>query len=195
MLVRILFPLLFPGLLLLCAALGTRRHLKRVNVGGRVGRRHLLFVVFIVFMEVYTIARLGRVTGVAIRSGMGGVEAAIHLHEVMLPRTGGVIIWVLAQFASLTVLLLASALSQGVRKARRWIVRLLPLIFVLDCFILYLAAFALPHAVRVSVPFQVRIVEFSSYVLFHTLVFGWIYLLMHRFYRSEISDPIFPSKS
>jgi len=187
--------ILFAGLMLLCAALGTRKHLKRRNVGGRVGRRHLLFVLFLVFMQVYTIPRLGRVTGIAIRSGVEGVEAAIHLHEVMLPKTGGVTIWVLAQFASLTVLLLAYALGRGIRKARRWIVKFLPVIFVLDCFVLYLGAIALPHAARVSVPFQVRIVEFFSCALLHTLIFGWVYLLMHRFYRSEISDAIFCSKT
>ncbi|MFH1266320.1 MAG: hypothetical protein ABIK89_11380 [Planctomycetota bacterium] len=186
---------LFPGLLLLGAVLGTRKHLKCLNVGGGVGRRHLLFIVFLVYMNMYSIGNLGMVTGIAIRSGVRGVETSIHLHEAMLPKTGGVIIWVLAQFASLTVLLLASALSQGVRKARRWIVKLLPVIFVLDCFNLYLAALTHPHAARVSVPFHVRIVEFSCAVLFGTVVFGWVYILMHRFYRSEISDPIFCSKT
>jgi hypothetical protein len=187
MLIRILFP----GILLPCAVLGTRKHLKRVNVGGGVGWRHVLFVVFLVFTHMYSIPDVGRVTGIAIRSGVEGVKAAIHLHEVMLPRTGGVIIWVLVQFASLTVLLLASALSQGVRKARLWIVKLLPAIFVLDCFNSYLGALAIPHGGRVNVPFRVRIVEFFCCALLQTLVFGWVYLLMYRFYRSEVSDPIF----
>ena len=84
---------------------------------------------------------------------------------------------------------------RGARKARRWIVKLLPVIFVLDCCNLYLEALAHPHAARLSLPFHVRIVQFLSCALLYTLVFGWVYLLMRRFYRSEISDPIFRLKT
>ncbi len=169
-----------------CLGAGLLRQLRYSSAGRRTKWLHVFSVLFLLYIHEVPLRAFGKAL-VMLASNNGEVVCKIfRIYEGLLPASIALPVWGLVAVAGAAANGLPIAMYFGRSWARQALVRLLPWIYLLDSFTFYLQ---LVSSGPKNPANTIRALVFTQ-VLF-AILFGWVYVVMLFFYRSQNAHCLF----
>ncbi len=167
-------------------AIGLKKRLTKTNTSQGAKIQHTVLVLLNLYIHASTGIWFLQAVIVYARHGAAKVRTVFCIDGGILPDTVSLPIWCVLMLAGAVLTALAAGMYAGSSRARKLLVSYLPCIYMVDSFTFYLEM----QVGTGDLPIDTLAGLVVSQILF-ALLFGWLYIWMYRFYRSEMSDPIF----
>ncbi len=167
-------------------AIPLKRRLDKTAANRGAKLSYILSVLYLLYFHHFPSNWVVKLVMALATDRIGEWREAFHIDEGILPIEWAAGAWVGAMLAGTIVMVLAAAMFFKSSSATRAVGRLIPLIYLLDSFIIYFHVLAAPG----RTPFNTLKAFVFSQLLF-AVSHGWIYILMFLFFRSSKVDSLF----
>jgi hypothetical protein len=147
---------------------------------------HIFFTLFLIYRHIDPVVWIGKTITALSMHGERWFRDVYKIDASVIPASIALPVWMGTVLLSASLMGLAIGIAARSGAARRALLLLFPLLYVVDSSMYYFQ-FMVAHR---NPPKDVA----GSYLfsqLFYLCVFGWVYVLMYLFYRSKRSDPLF----